>query len=1575
MDPALWELLQEGESQDEVAAIARLSKPDAVPQGVRVIAQMGNIITCRLRRDTIREVRSDAIVESLKASHFLGADPNPKVEQLSEINWAPSPETDERFIPALGATGRDVVVGIVDWGLDFVHPDFLNPDGTTRILALWDQRPHSTKPAPQPYGYGVVHYAEAINQALASDNPYAALDYYPTDADSAETGAHGTHVASIAVGNGGGGGPIGVAPKADLVFVHLSNIKSNRSSKLGDSVALLEAVDFIDQTAGDRPCVINLSIGRHAEQHDGSTLVEQGLDAILEAKSGRAICQSCGNYYTRDTHASGQVRPGEATTFFWQVDEADFTPNELEIWYSSRDVFEVKICSPNGICTEVKLGERSPLIIDKQTVGTIYHRAYDPNNNDHLIQCFLYPHGPTGDWEITLIGKDIVDGRCHAWVERDLSLPNCQSQFHPDNADPSYTTGAICNGFRTIAVGAYNPHSPDHEIASFSSAGPTRDGRIKPDLVAPGVSILAARSASNWSENAARLTRKSGTSMATPHVTGTVALMFEAADRPLRIDETRRLLLASTHKTDLTASDPTRFGSGYLDTEAAVQATRTWVKHSLSTPHQQSDREAPMNFETTPPTPTFMSNDLQEMDEHWDIPDPSEVAEATSTRNFILISGGPGLFDNRDIEHDKSWANYVTPPLLLTNTAEKLKKFAASDEEVWWFIYKPAYVRRWEDDLKQKRKSIKEVKDKGFSSYVNLLEGRAKARGWNLRWFSTADQLWDKLKTFKDPIARVWYWGHASGGLWLTLSHSAEARAVAPEPWEIVTIDSIKDNASLKKRFQAGSSARLHRFIGCNTRDFAQKWADTFEVWTEGFDGKIDFSVIHQDQYDGEPSLVGSASRKRFSSNGVEVPESITEEKTDFETRSVAIAPSAPTILEDEETEDALYEAAIAEAEMMAADDRFDSCGNHDDWADDDHELTADEVLRESYSEPITVNVTPSTISMQLVRQVDHDLEEATTPQSTLSPATLVHHGLSHLGLDDADMPYHLKTNGMMSPAAIFDAFSPGGSPALRRHYQQFFEVIARPGDKLEHSLQEGDILIRRVPAEGTLSHLAVIAKPNLYSPEQLSEHGLKPEVQRPGRFAQVIEGGAYSHRLADAFTRRITNAEGILSHSQMILRLITAGIDIRDSIPTFSVAQRRSLESPLLIPSESTAALTWNRDKHPKVSGVTIERIAIALSRYVDFDRIKDTIKAYNSINPTNPIPLDTSSADNAVFVEAIHQFQMKCYLNPKEHDGLAGESVLDNLGLLNRTGMHTVDKSYATAQTRLNQKAKQVEADTGGEFTASNWFKHMVNPSFLGQKFTKGIHRVFIRKCRIVEKELLDRYPDSNPVELGKRLGIEADDPHRGMRFKDGGNHKFGLAADIRYRGNPWITGNPDRSDGNEYFKNAMNRVALLIAGEEDFTFTANYLHKLGTTLSTSDIHAELSRRDQQFRTYLRLADDQARLQQKLEERRTSHTPGIFKSTSETVAAAAKRWQAQIKKDLKALTLYFDSDRDPRNGFLNLSLELVTLLRDKVCMAWGAVDFGSKQSGDVMHFDCRVTGVGKTLSKATPSKHPCQK
>ncbi|MBF2062892.1 MAG: S8 family peptidase [Calothrix sp. C42_A2020_038] len=575
MDPALWELLGEGESQDEVAAIIRLEKHGILPEGVRIISQFGDIATCRLQRNSILEVRAEAAVASFKAPRLLVPEPVENYEGYPEnkhsLSWV-----DERRPLHEEATGCGVVIGVVDWGFDFAHPEFRNTDGSTRILALWNQQTRGGQP-PHPYGYGVVYTQEAINHALKTANPYTTLNYHPGDVDPKGEGTHGTHVASIAAGNGRGGGPVGVAPEADLVFVHMGNLDSQKKTNLGNSVSLLEAIDFIAKTAGNRPWVVNLSMGRHGEQHDGTTLVEQGLDEIVNATTNRAIVQSVGNYFDRCIHTQGIIRPGEVRSFIWQVDAGDITPNQLEVWYSGRDFLIVELKAPNGLALlRVKLGERKAINIQGCIVGNIYHRAKEPNNLDNHIDIFLYAVAPAGNWEVKLIAQDIVDGRFHAWIERDVALPNCQSRFAIQDSVENCTTGTICNGYRTIAVGAYNAHSSEREIASFSSAGPTRDGRTKPDLVAPGVLVLAARSTPRHTHSQILHTRKSGTSMAAPHVAGTVALMFEVARQPLKIEDTRNLLLGTTQKA--IEEKLFRFGSGYLDIQKAVQAARQFGK-------------------------------------------------------------------------------------------------------------------------------------------------------------------------------------------------------------------------------------------------------------------------------------------------------------------------------------------------------------------------------------------------------------------------------------------------------------------------------------------------------------------------------------------------------------------------------------------------------------------------------------------------------------------------------------------------------------------------------------------------------------------------------------------------------------------------------------------------------------------------------------------------------------------------------------------------------------------------------------------------------------------------------------
>lgn len=564
MDPHLFEMLEVGDADDEVSAIVRLYDPSLVPPGVRLVARFADVATCRLRRRDIPAVRSHENVASLKAPDGIVPE-----RSVSNAGGRPIVPSDDRRPHDLRATGRGVVVGVVDWGADVAHPNFRREDGRTRLLALWDQSRRPGVNAPAPYGYGTVLSADAIDRALASGDPYA-HGYRPGDSDPGAVGTHGCHVMDIAAGSGRVG-PAGLARAADLVFVQLSGRGTSGLATLGDSVALLEAVDFIAHVAGNRPWVINLSIGNHGGPHDGSTLVEQGFDRAVLGGPGRAIVQSCGNYFERHTHTFGWLRPGQVDVLTWDTDPADVTDNELEVWYSGQDRFGVEVHAPNGASVRVALGEHAALRDGGRVIARVYHRASDPNNGDHHVNVFVYPGGPAGAWRVRLGGEDVVDGKYHAWIERDEGCARCQSRFPRTAASSFSTTGTICNGRRTIAVGAYDAHAPSRPPAHFSSMGPTRDGRQKPDLCAPGVRVLAARSGP-W-DGAGMLTRKSGTSMAAPHVTGCIALMFEAAPRPLHIEETRRLLLS----TAIPPADPARrvrIGSGYLDVEAAVDAAR-----------------------------------------------------------------------------------------------------------------------------------------------------------------------------------------------------------------------------------------------------------------------------------------------------------------------------------------------------------------------------------------------------------------------------------------------------------------------------------------------------------------------------------------------------------------------------------------------------------------------------------------------------------------------------------------------------------------------------------------------------------------------------------------------------------------------------------------------------------------------------------------------------------------------------------------------------------------------------------------------------------------------------------------
>jgi subtilisin family serine protease len=618
-DPALLEEVGNGAGDDELSVIVRLQDPDAIPSGVRIVTRFGDIATVRVERARLLELAES--VTALEASKNLRpsfeAEEEADEEADAEQDEEASPEDDPGHEPALytrrpdglQGTGRGCIVAVLDWGVDFAHPAFRNADGSTRIISLWDQR--GDGPAANRWGYGRLLSRADIDRALKSEHPYQALDYDPADAGQ-RGGAHGTHVLDIAAGSGEGGGMSGVAPEADLVFVHLARTTEVLGEgNLGDSASVLEALDHVFSFAGERPCVVNMSVGAHGGPHDGTTLVELGIDQAVSLAAGRAVVNSAGNYRTKRAHTTGRVPAVGAKLVRFEVPAHDTNESEVELFYGHIDSLTIEVLGPTGaVLARVKPGEQFPLLDGVRTIGRVYHQIRHGTSGDHHVDVLLQPDAPGGVWALRLIADHVHDGRYHAWIERDRGK---QPKFVLDEVVKSSTTGTICNGKLSITCACANPHRLPLTLAAFSSGGPTRDGRIKPELAAPGFKIRAARSTPRGEDPGARYTLKSGTSMAAPHVTGTVALMFEAAGRPLEIYDTRALLFGSVDPSPFfdrpqLGPDLHRIGYGYLDIVAAERAARGFGGELMQV-------EKPMPHEEAAATVVAMVEQEQEQEQ------------------------------------------------------------------------------------------------------------------------------------------------------------------------------------------------------------------------------------------------------------------------------------------------------------------------------------------------------------------------------------------------------------------------------------------------------------------------------------------------------------------------------------------------------------------------------------------------------------------------------------------------------------------------------------------------------------------------------------------------------------------------------------------------------------------------------------------------------------------------------------------------------------------------------------------------------------------------------------------------
>ena len=434
--------------------------------------------------------------------------------------------------------GTDVVVGTVDSGIDWTHQDFRNDDGSTRIVAMWDQT-DGGGPAPTAFGYGAEWTEIQINNEL--DGTPAGI------VRETDTIGHGTHVAGIAASNGRAPGAyVGAAPDADLVVVKTH----------GYSSTIVDGVNYIFQLAASqgKPAVVNISMGSNWGPHDNTSSYETSLNQLTG--SGKIVCMSAGNsgdnyvpsgYVPVAQHCQATATASEKMFVFRGYDSgAIFDSN---VWYDEGSIqFKVMV----NVLWEGQLyycGESAWVSPGGTWSGWIQDEGYnavyidinasntsDPGNGAKEVIISgtrgpLYPGSAWSDYFHIIYFKG--SGTFDAWNSNPNDGFYSNQITGTETSDNAMTVSGGATAANVLAVGAYVTRLGGSsltvgDICDFSSIGPSRKPGStgqKPEIAAPGEIIMSARSSD--SSGSGDHVAMQGTSMSCPHVTGTVALMLQ----------------------------------------------------------------------------------------------------------------------------------------------------------------------------------------------------------------------------------------------------------------------------------------------------------------------------------------------------------------------------------------------------------------------------------------------------------------------------------------------------------------------------------------------------------------------------------------------------------------------------------------------------------------------------------------------------------------------------------------------------------------------------------------------------------------------------------------------------------------------------------------------------------------------------------------------------------------------------------------------------------------------------------------------------------------------------------------
>ncbi|MBM4168628.1 MAG: T9SS type A sorting domain-containing protein [Ignavibacteria bacterium] len=549
--------------------------------GVHTNSDFGRFVTAR--------VAPDQLVSLVGLREVTYIDPGSinTIQADVSVPETGAPLLHSGFLKNTKYTGKGVIVLIYDTGIDFFHGDFRDPNdlNKSRILAIWDQTltPISGERNPTGLNYGVEYTKAEIDDEI---------DGTPTGVvRQRDISGHGTHVAGTAAGNGKAvsGKYVGMAPEADIIVVKGGDGSFSESRMIdGLTYAQQKAVQF------GKPLVLNWSIGGQHGPHDGTRDYEFAVDQFVNTP-GRIVCISAGNDGASNIHIDGTVSTGSSTTITFTVPTYTATSGTnndrftLDLWFNTPvNAVIATLTSPGGIVATRTAGQTGSEA--DNTDGTITVDNY--LNNSGLRGVWVDVRDAdatrppkTGTWTLVLSGISATttyDGWMSRTTVGTTSVTVSGGNTNKTVSSPGTSNNAITVGsyvtkwtwYNNLGSGYTYSNTVDRSsnISDFSAKGPTRDGRLKPEISAPGQGITAALSKDmNPPVSSTRIHLgdkhylTQGTSMASPHVAGGVALLLQASPT-LQAQAIKDLLTSRARKDAFTGtSSNNTWGHGKMD--------------------------------------------------------------------------------------------------------------------------------------------------------------------------------------------------------------------------------------------------------------------------------------------------------------------------------------------------------------------------------------------------------------------------------------------------------------------------------------------------------------------------------------------------------------------------------------------------------------------------------------------------------------------------------------------------------------------------------------------------------------------------------------------------------------------------------------------------------------------------------------------------------------------------------------------------------------------------------------------------------------------------------------------------